>query len=250
MCPQIKKGRRKMKLLNGNILFAILVAGFVLGISENSGSQGAKKQFLSDKIYSDPKGFFRIRPPEGWQIQEFRDDPRGKIKIICTEAYNTVIQVIAMASPFSNFEELVRDSEGAAERLRYKFNADVTTEKTTFANAKAVKVYFTMPGKLKQMQIQFLLGKNHYTLVYGAPPDIYEEFLPIAMISIGSFEPILKDVTEEEAIQHTVASRLRTAKLIIQAGQKEYALAVINEGLQLNPDNKELMELKKQLEEK
>jgi len=238
----------KLNMLTTFLFVLIIVLGVVLVMSKNSEAQSAKKQFLSENVYIDPKGFFKIRAPEGWQIQEFKDDPRGKVKIICPDAYNTVLQVIGMASSFSNFEELFRDGEAAAERLRYKFNASITTEKTTFANITAVKMHFLIPGKLKQVQIQFLLGKNHYTLVYGAPPDKYEEFLSIATMSIESFEPILRDVTKEEAIQHTVASKLRTARLLIQTSQKEYALTVINEGLQLDPNNKDLIELKKQIE--
>lgn len=236
-----------MRSFNGNTVFIILIAGLVLGINKNSESQSVKKQYLSEKVYNDPKGFFNIRAPESWNIQEFKDDPRGKVKFICPDAYNTVLQVIGMASSFSNFEELLNDAEASAGRLRSKLNARVTTEKTTFANIPAVKMSITIPDKLKQVQTQFLLGKNHYALVYGAPPDKYEEFLSIAMMSFETFEPLLKDVTKEEAFQHTMASKLRTAKLLIQANQKEYALTVINEGLQLDSNNKELIELKKQI---
>lgn len=239
-----------MRSFNGNIVFVILMAGFVLGISKNSESQSIKKLYLSEKVYNDPKGFYNIRPPESWNMQEFTDDPRGKVKFICTDAYNTVLQVIGMASPFSNFEELVNDAEASAERLRLKLNASITIERTTFVNVPAVKMFVTIPGKLKQVQAQFLLGQNQYVLVYGAPPDKYEEFLSIAMMSFETFEPLLKNVTKEEAFRHTMASKLRTARLLIQADQKEYALTVINEGLQLDPNNKELAELKKQIEGK
>ena len=240
----------KMDLSRSSFAFIIFVVCFLLGTISNAEPQPNKKQYLSEKLYNDPKGFFRIRPPEGWQVQEFGEDPRGKVKLICPTAYNTVLQVIGMASSFSNFEELVRDSEAAAERLRNKVNGSITTEKISFANVPAVKMTITIPEKLKQVQIVFLLGKNHYALVFGSPPYTYEKFFPTAMMSIESFEPILKDVTKEEAMKHTVASKLRTAKLLLQAGQKEYAITVINEGLQLDSNNKELRELKKQIEEK
>ena len=68
------------------------------------------------------------------------------------------------------------------------------------------------------------------------------------MMSFETLEPILKDVKEDEAIKHIVASKLRTARLLIRNGQIEYARIIINEGLQLDPNNKELIELKKQIE--
>ena len=240
----------KSKMLITFLLVFTLVMSLSLGIGKSSEAQSAKKQLLSEKAYIDPKGFFKIRPPEGWQVQEFRNDPRGKVKFICPDAYNTVLQVIAMASPFSNLEELFRDSKMAAERVKSKYNASFTIEKTSFANVPAIKLSVALQGKLKQVQMQFLLGKSHYTLSYGAPPDRYEEFFSIAMISYESFEPILKDVTKDEAIRHSVASKLRSARLLIRMGQTEYALIVINEGLQLEPGNKDLKELNEQLQRK
>jgi hypothetical protein len=231
------------------LLFFILITGFVL-VGKPSVANPSKKQFLSEKAYIDPKGFFKIIPPLGWELREFRDDPRGKVKFICQDAFNTVIQVIGAVSAFSNLDELVDDAKMAAQRLEAKYNANTAIERTSFAGVPAMKFVFSIPGKLKQIQIQFLLGKNHYTLAYGAPPGRYDEFHSIAMMSFETVEPVLKDVAKNEFIKHIVASKLRTSKLLIQNEQTDYALILVNEGLKFDPDNKDLLELKKEIEKK
>lgn len=230
------------------LIFIVITSFGLAGIS--SGANLVKKHLLSEKVYSDPKGFFSITAPMGWQVQEFKDDPRGKVKFICQDAFNTVIQVIGAVSAFSNFDELIDDAKMASQRLESKYNASTTIERTYFAGVPAMKFVFSIPGKLKQIQIQFLLGKNHYTLAYGAPPDRYDEFNSIAIMSFETLEPILKDVKKDESIKHIVASKLRTAKLLFQNGQTDYALIIVNEGLKLDQNNEDLMKLKKQIQKK
>jgi hypothetical protein len=232
------------------LLFLTLTIIFVLGIIKILEAQSSNKQILARNIYIDPKGFFKIRPPEGWEIEEFKDDPRGKVKFIHPNVFNTVLQVRGQANPYSSFEELVVDCERDSERLKSNLRAVTTIERISFANAASVRINITIPGKLKQIQIKFLLGENYYTLAYGAPPDKYAEFLSTVMMSFESIEPILKNVKEEEMIRHLVAGKLRTSRNLVRAGEMEYALIIVNEGLNIDPNNKELIELKKQIENK
>jgi hypothetical protein len=51
----------------------------------------------------------------------------------------------------------------------------------------------------------------------------------------------------EDARKQLVVSKIKTAKFIIKSGNKDYALEIINEGLMLEPGNKELLELKKKI---
>ena len=214
---------------------------FIVNLAEGAGDK------LSEKQYVDPKGYFKILPPAGWQPEEFRNDPRGKVKFVRSSPSGTMMQVIAQASPFQNLKELLEDSERAGARLKQKYAASVVIEKAAFAEVQAMRFTFEIPNKLKQIQVQFILEGIHYTIAYGAPPNSYEQFLPLALASFETFEPVLKKTSKGDSIKHVVASKLRTAKNLIQLGQSEYALTIINEGLSLDQNNKDLLELKKSI---
>ncbi|MDP2920338.1 MAG: hypothetical protein Q8O43_09000 [Dehalococcoidia bacterium] len=117
-------------------------------VSEREASSQEKlssfKRLLADTIYTDPKGYFKISAPAGWQSQDFKDDPRGKVRFICPEANNTIVQVIGQANPFSDFEELVRDCQGGSDRIKSRFNASAAVEKTTFGDIPADKLPTTL----------------------------------------------------------------------------------------------------------
>lgn len=34
---------------------------------------------LSQERYQDPQGYFNINPPDGWSIEDYTEDPRGKV---------------------------------------------------------------------------------------------------------------------------------------------------------------------------
>jgi len=202
---------------------------------------------LSNKVYSDPKGFFTINPPDGWNVQDFPSDPRGKVKILCNSAQNTMLQVIAQSSPFDDFEALVRNSELEQDNLKTKYNATITTERCTFDNVPALRANMTFPGRLKQMHISFILGGILYNIVYGAPPSEYDAHFNKAQASIDSFVATPKNLSAEEELKHFVATRIRTAKLNIEIGDKKRAIELVDEGLHRSPDDKTLLELRQKI---
>jgi hypothetical protein len=202
---------------------------------------------LADTQYVDPKGYFKIVPPEGWAAQEFKDDPRGKVKFLRSSPPGTMVLVIGQTSPFGNFDEMIADADRQLARLKERLGASSLIERTYFSGIPAARVTIDIPPNAKQMQIQFILGGSHYTIVYGSTPTDYQRFLPIALASFDSFEPLSRTLRKEEALKHSMASKLRTATNLIQLGQRSYALTVINEGLSLDPDNMDLLELKKSL---
>ena len=237
------------------IFFLGLFLSMNTSLRINEGSEPIlKNQGLLENEYIDPKGFFKIRPPSGWQIREYIDDPRGKVDFESSlNIPKAQLKIGGMANPFPDYEKFIHDLEMQAERIKFQYkqyNASITTEKTTFANMPALKIYFNIPDKLKQVHIHFIKGDNYYTLLFGAPPDLYEKFFSVAIMSFESFEPVSKNVTKDEVVKHNVQSKLRAAMLAIQMGQKEYALTIINEGLQIDPNNSDLLELKKQITNK
>ncbi len=222
------------------------IAVFVLFAAATSFAQEA---VLSETMYTDPKGFFKIVPPNGWFTNEYSSDPRGKVDFDVTPGpLMAQLKLIAAASPFDGFEALIADSEASAGRMRQRLGATVTVDRITMDEQPAVKMTLLIPGRLKNLTFQMIRGKCYYTLAYGARPDLFDKYYATVMKSIESFLPTPKDLSKQDAARQVAASRIRTAKLHIQLGRKDWALKAIEEGLAHDPENKELLELKKQVE--
>ncbi|MFQ5765608.1 MAG: hypothetical protein ACE5GT_11820, partial [Rhodospirillales bacterium] len=87
-----------------------------------------------------------------------------------------------------------------------------------------------------------------YNFTFGAAPHRYDQYYPIAMKSIETLLPILRDLPKEEATRHLVASHIRRAELYRQMGQRAWAIEAVNEGLRLDPGNEKLLQMKRDLE--
>jgi hypothetical protein len=234
------------------LVFAVAVLLFTASqiLAESRKSAQSSTKELSETVYSDPKGFFRIRPPAGWQVEEYPNDPRGKVKFVCPEDRSITLMVVGMATDMQNFEELLNDSKQDAARTTEKYravNATSSTETTTFDNAPAVKGTMTVPGQAKQTSLAFLRGKRYYMLSYFAPLDLYDKYLGVATVSMNSFDPVSKEVTGKDAIVALVASKKRLAELNMQMGFTDVALRAVEEGLAVDPQNQELKDLKQRI---
>ena len=61
---------------------------------------------LADECYVDPKGYFRIVPPAGWRIEEYPDDPRGKVAFHCP-GRDIDLRVLVNLTEYEGFDDLV-----------------------------------------------------------------------------------------------------------------------------------------------
>jgi hypothetical protein len=206
---------------------------------------------LADKAYVDPKGYFEITPPAGWAVQEFAADPRGKVKWVCQDAPDTMLMIIAQASPHPDFADLVQNERASAARMKAKYGDALTftDEETEFAGNRAFKGSLVMPGgRLEQRMIVFLVDKNKYALVFGARPDTFKRLLGVASLSLATLRPTPKSVGSKDVAEQLAAGKLRVARNLIQMGQRDYALVIVKEGLAADPANADLLALKKDLE--
>ncbi|MCK4794841.1 MAG: hypothetical protein KAV87_64525 [Desulfobacteraceae bacterium] len=234
--------------------FTITILSFVasiIAITVNTNeAHSFQKQSLSGQAYVDPKGFFKIFPPSGWRIREYPNDPRGKVAFIHPDINNLNLRIIAQGKAFSSFEELSENTEKQANKLRSKFDGQVSIKRTSLGDTPALMIKVTIPGQFKHLQFQFLRGRMYYSITYAAPINMYEDFLTIATLCIDTFEPTLRDVTQKDIIRHSISSKMRIATLLIQEGRLNDALETINEGLEIDPTNSKLMGLKRLIEEK
>lgn len=226
-------------------LFFYLLIGF-LCVESLIAQNTAEK--LSRKRYVDPKGYFKIVPPEDWRIREYPQDPRGKVTFISTE--DSTLRVLTNAVDFTSFRELLNWCRTDGKTKLVNLGAeDFTIEKITFGGSPAVWRTFQLRSR-KFLMIDFLIGTIGHNLQFSAPLYKYNQSSPVAMQSIGTYEPTLRNVSERKAIKHVVVKKFRLGQLMIQDGNYELALEFVKEGLEVSPSDPNLLKLKQQIENK
>jgi hypothetical protein len=209
---------------------------------------------LAAELYSDPKGFFQIRPPAGWSINEYPDDPRGKVdfRIPPTGDWRqsgAELKVMGLINaPGRNIAAARAEIEATADRLRARLGASIEVTDATVLGLPAVRTSVNLPGKLRQEAVEVLIGPNRYNFTFGAAPHRYDHYHPIALKSIETLLPILRDFSREDATRHLVASHIRRAELYRHMGQRAWAIEAVDEGLRADPGNEKLLRMKRDLE--
>lgn len=239
------KGRCAMKRQNSRVMQVVLM---ILGAIQAIAVLAAEPPKLAPEVYTDPKGYFKIRPPVDWTIEEYKSDPRGKVNFNWMEGGKKAqLKAIGAQNPFVDFDELVQDCKNGMERVRARMGGTFTIETITLFGEKAALIVHSLPMGLHGYQVQFLAAGNYFTLAFsGTDKAIYDKYLPVFKASIETFEALPKATDPAEARKHTLQSKIRLAQLHLQIGRKDWALTAINEGLDIDPKNEELLRLKKE----
>lgn len=204
-------------------------------------------KLLSDTSYHDPNGFFNITPPAGWKVTQYPDDPRGKVKFVAPGVRGVSLLIIAMATDMSSIDDVMKSSRKSEARLKNKYQRLKPSAGYAIKNwhgQQAVEGYFELPNRIRQESVEFLVGNQYYNPSYAAPPSKFSKYKEQAMLSIRSLEPLLKKISSSDARKHLAASKLRLAKLNLQLGYNKVALRAIRDGLELDPENVELLNIK------
>jgi len=199
---------------------------------------------LADQQYIDPKGFFKIVPPNGWRKKDYPQDPRGKVAFL-TAGDQVDLRVLVNGVDFSTLNALVAYCKKVEKRL----GMNTHIKRTTFNGRPAVQRTFTMKGS-KFLYYDFLIGEVDHNLSYSAPVGTYEKFLPLVSKSLETYEPIVKIVSDEAGDQHLIAKKKRLAELMLENGNYRLAIQFADEGLEFDPDNKTLGQLRDRAEKK
>ena len=221
--------------------FCIIAALLSLTTAVWGAPQGGQ---LAAKRYVDPKGYFMVVPPEGWRVQEYQQDVRGKVAFIGPES-NVDLRILVNAVDFTTIDELIDFCMSIETRTGLSTNI----QRAEFDGRPAVKRSFEVKG-LKFYAIDFLIGSVDHNIQFGAPVDSYQKYLPLVTKSIETYEAIVRSASEKEISQHAVAKKIRLAQLMMENGNYDLALEYIKEGLEISPKNQTLLELKKEIERK
>lgn len=242
------EGGAKMRFLKFLPIFLVLVM-FLSGCAKESAQKGQKDATrLSKTQYIDPEGYFKLHPPEGWKINEYSDDPRGKVSFIGPEA-NVDLRILASIKDFSSFDNLWEADRKNAEDIKKRFGIFFTLEKENFLDRPAIKRTWVYKG-IKFFAIDFMVSNIRHDLQYASPQKGYDKYLPIVLKAMETFEPSEKGLlSPEEVKKHALANRTCLAKLFLEQGDFEIALDCVKAGLEIDPQNQELLGLKKRIEE-
>lgn len=203
---------------------------------------------LSTEIYVDSKHYFAIHTPIDWQIQEYPQDPRGKVVFIGPKN-NIDLRILASQKNFNNFEDLFNTTQENAKDIKKRFGISVNLQKTTFLDRQAVKREWEFRG-VKCFAIEFMEGNIRHDLQYGAPQRFFNKYLPIVLKAMETYHPTVKGLSEEDVKRHQIANILRLAKIFLEQDNLDLALEYLKEGLEIEPQNQELLKLKKKIEDK
>jgi len=199
---------------------------------------------LSGKQYADPKGFFKIIPPDGWKVTEYPQDPRGKVVFIGPEA-NVELRVLTNAVEITSVDQLVAFCKDVEKRLGFNTNI----KKGEYFGRAGVQRSFTIKG-IQVVAHDFLVGKVDHNLQFSAPQDKFQKYLPLATKSMETYEPVMKEMTGEDLKQHQVAKKLRLAQLMMEQKNYDMARGFVKEGLEVDPKNTDLLKLDEELKKK
>lgn len=213
-------------------------------------SQPAVPEDLAQEIYTNPKGFFRIRPPRGWRVQEYASDPRGKVAFIAPDG-QTELRVLAKAVDIPDLDGLIAN----LKQIETQVGIAMGIQPVVFNDQPAIRrtATITMQGAtIKLLWIDLLVDGYSHNLQYGAPPAAFDNLRETGWRSMLTYEPLKRKsvATPEEARKHEVAKWLRLAQMAIEWGKIQVAKDAVTLGLEVDPENAELKRMRDDLEKK
>lgn len=223
-------------------LFTVFCITLLAFTSISCTSQSTDDLRLSDSEYTDPKGFFSIIPPEGWRVQGYPDDPRGKIALFGPSSVE--LRVLTNNVDFSSVEGIVSH----AKAMEQKLGIETNIMKSTFNGFPAIERTFLYKGD-RYWYVDFLVGNISHNLAYSASKKRYEEYLGIAKLSLSTYEPHYKKLTKKEEDDNYLAKMRRVGKLLTEQGSYTMAIKYIEQGLATSPTDPELLDLKNKIVE-
>jgi hypothetical protein len=209
--------------------------------SEVKDKDARTAQQLSRERYSDPNGFFKITPPKGWRIKGYPEDPRGKVAFIGPSGVE--LRVLSKVVDYETFEDRVEELKNIEKQM----GIDTNIERITFLGKPAIRRSFTIKG-ISVLFIDLFEGNITHNIMYSAKKGKYDKYLALATTSMNTYETVPRDASPEEAKKHALAHKLRLAQLFFELGDLDSSLEFVKEGLEIDPDNPALLELKKKIE--
>ena len=208
----------------------------------------AQNEEVKRNLYQDPNGYFNIVKPDGWEISKYQEVSRGKVKFVNPDNAKINVIIIGQPNPFGSFQSLLEDLKNSTKQMETRYrSAGVSAAISTFEidDVKYAKrdVSFTKMD-IKQMTMECIINNNYITFSFAAPKADFEKNLYLILECVSTISTSKNTYSAENIKAAMVESKIKQAKINIQAGKKDWALKIIEEGLAIDPTNKILLEMK------
>jgi hypothetical protein len=212
---------------------------------KTAGSEG-----WTSSVYIDPKGCFEILIPSGWRVKEYKDDPRGKVAFIAP-GDKIDLRVLVAAVDIPDYDGLLSNLKDIEKQL----GISMDIEPVVFNNMPAFKrgATVTMQGITRRfIWIDLLIDGMSHNIQYGGAPNAFDKYYETAWQSMLTYKPITqeKPASQEEIRKHKAAKWIRLARIAIEMNNIKAAKDAVSAGLEIDPENDELQQLRSELKGK
>ena len=199
--------------------------------------------------YTDPKGFFKVNPPDGWVSKEYPADPRSKVSFEQPNS-SAIVSILVKAVDIKDYKSLIESLKAKEAELGIKTNI----EPIIFNGFPAVKrsCTITMQGVSRQfLWVDLLINGYSHNVQYGAPPAEFNKYRDVAWKSIQTYRPLQKNevASTEDVKKHEAAKWISVAKIALEWGKVQAAKDAVSAGLAADPGNAELLQLQAKLKQ-
>jgi len=237
-----------MKSFKKCLILGMVMVFSMLLIMGCEAEKTAESEGSTSSIYSDPKGYFEILPPSGWRIKEYRDDPRGKVAFIAP-GDKIDLRVLVAAVDIPDYDGLLSNLKDIEKQLGISMNI----EPAVFNDMPAFKrmATVTMQGVTQKfIWIDLLIDGMSHNIQYGGAPNAFDKHYETAWQSMLTYKPITQEepASPEEIRKHIAAQWIRLATIAIEMNNIQAAKDAVSAGLEADPENDELQQLRSELE--
>jgi len=193
--------------------------------------------------YTHRTGMLSVAYPSTWTVREYPDDPRAKVEFAdATRA--AVARLIARPTFGEPLEEMLPDFEDVRLRMAAQ-GVKVTVSPVVTRGVRGFKQTMSAPGTMSVLYA-FVDADMYCVFSFeSTPPDRLSRNWPtFEEILLGANLQAPATVSEEQGAALGVASRIRLAELGLRHGNVAEALRAVKEGLETDPYNPRLHELR------
>jgi hypothetical protein len=201
--------------------------------------------------YTDPRGYFIITPPQGWDTLDYPSESRGKVAFSTTEGDQLVeIRVLVQVTQVTDFQEFVKKLKANVANLGLQAEWQVME----FSDMPAIRSIMTYSGNgvtRKILNLRFLDGNIYHDIQFSSDPALFDKYQDVVAKVVAGYEIVKRpDKGDDSATakQQQAEKYLVLAKAALEIGEKTSAAAFVEEGLKNDPENKDLLSLKESLQ--
>jgi hypothetical protein len=209
------------------------------------------------QIYKDSNGYFAVVAPSGWKQQDYPSETvRSKVAFNHPKLSGVDVRIIAGPTPESSYsldDLLAENREKIQTVLKPKIpGGSFTVSKEKVGDREAVVQLNSMPGA-EQKVVMFVNKSIWYSVALNASSrKEYESVRDAFQKCLNSFTILEsgRKFSDGEMKAAVIAKYKRLAEIYEHNGDTVQALAWVKEGLEVDPDNKELLDTHTKLTQK